>query len=75
MNVAKRNSKAELIRLAQEYPKDTQTAITKSGKTNMTYEAWMSEEKNTAFASKETVAKKFATINSILPTLHANDLL
>lgn len=73
-NVAKRRERAEVIRLTEQLPKETEQAITKSWSSDLTYEVWLKQEKEKAFSEKETISQKFAVLNSILPTLHANEI-
>ncbi len=73
VTIAKRNNKLQLIALIENYKSDVQKAIVKTGST-ATYEAWLTDAKQISLSEQYLVSRKFAFINSIIPTLHENEL-
>ena len=72
VTVWNRTNKTELVRLTQNYAEDVKKAIVKPATIKGEYIKWINSEIEKADATE--IKKKFAFMNSIIPTLHKNEL-
>lgn len=72
VSVWNRTNKSELVRLTQNYSEDVKKAIIKPTSVKDDYIKWVNSEIEKTDATE--IKRKFAFMNSIIPTLHKNEL-